>query len=205
MDLLGTTFAGYQVHRLVMRTALVSLYHAIWSGGPRPGHVGRSGNLARPVSLWVSDQLGRESAVVIDEFARRAELSAAIEHPALSAVLDIGHGGDRVFYVTPPSDARPLDEHISRDGPLSRDDAIVLLSGIADGLDVAHAAGLVHGAISPATIWVERTSTSPRATLAGFGIDALLSGSLTHNETGRARLPDLPTWPGRGPPAQMAW
>jgi serine/threonine protein kinase len=174
MDLLGTTFAGYQVHRLIMRTALVSLYHAIWSGGPHPGHLGSSGNLSRPVSLWVSDPLGRQSTSVIDEFARRAELSAAIEHPALSAVLDIGHGGGRVFYVTPPTDARPLDEHISRNGPLSRDDAVSLLSGIADGLDVAHAAGLVHGAISPAMLWVERTSPTPRATLTGFGVDALL-------------------------------
>jgi outer membrane protein assembly factor BamB len=174
MDLLGTTFAGYEVHRLIMRTALLSLYHAL-RPIPDLGEASASRNAARPVALWVSDRLDHRASPVIRDFIKRAELSAAIEHPAIAPVLDLDEAEGRVYFVTPATTARTFDELIRRGGPMPADQAIGLLADVADGLDTAHAAGLTHGALSPATIWVGGTPEHDlRAYLVGFGLEALL-------------------------------
>jgi serine/threonine protein kinase len=87
-----------------------------------------------------------------------------------------------VYFVTPPVNAITLDELIGREAPLSPDAAIAMLIGMADGLDTAHAAGMVHGAISPTTIWVESPpEAGPQARLVGFGLEALLRAQARGN------------------------
>ena len=175
MDRPDTTFAGYHVRRTVVRTALLSMYEATSPGGLQTAHGGVPSSVTRPVALWVSEPFDRQASDAVSEFIRRTELSASIDHPAVIDVLDVGRAHGRVYFVTPPVNAITFDELVRTEAPLTPDDAIAMLAGMAGGLDTAHAAGLVHGAISPTTIWVESSpEAGPQARLVGFGFEALL-------------------------------
>ena len=171
MDRPGTTFAGYDVRRVVVQTALLSMYEATSPNGHR---VDGASSVGRPVSLWVSEPFDSSAAEAVDECMRRAGRSASVHHPGLVEVIDVGRAHGRVYFVTPLVDALTLGELVRRDGPLSPDDAVALLTEVAHGLDTAHDAGMVHGAISPSAIWVERSDGPARACLIGFGLEALL-------------------------------
>lgn len=182
MDRPDTTFAGYSVRRTVVRTALLSMYEATSPGGLQTAQGGVASSVTRPVALWVSEPFDSQASDAVSEFIRRTELSASIDHPAVIDVLDVGRAHGRVYFVTPSVNAITLDDLIEREAPLPPDAAIAMLIGMADGLDTAHAAGMVHGAISPTTIWVESSpDAGPQARLVGFGLEALLRAQARGN------------------------
>jgi serine/threonine kinase PknH len=87
-------------------------------------------------------------------FRRRARTRAGLDHPALLAVREVGEEGGRLFVATEPFPARSLAD-LLRDGPLAPDRAVALLKAVADGLDIAHAAGLVHGTFSAESVLLD--------------------------------------------------
>ena len=84
-------------------------------------------------------------------FRRLARARAGIEHPALLAVREIGEADGRVFVATEPFPARSLAD-LLRNGPLEPAFALKLLKAVADGLDAAHAAGVVHRTLSAESV-----------------------------------------------------
>ena len=94
-----------------------------------------------------------------------------LRHDHLLPVLDLVEDGERYFLVEPFVDAVPLD-HMVRDQPLAPPDALLVARQLADALAYAHEHGVVHGAVSPANVWIER-GRPPRALLGGFGHAAL--------------------------------
>ena len=81
-------------------------------------------------------------------------------------MLDGGEDGDRLYVVTPLLQA-PTLERVLDAGPLAPDEALLLLAPIADALDAAHVAGLVHRGLTPGAILVPRAGY---AMLTGFGL-----------------------------------
>jgi len=124
--------------------------------------------------------------VVPEEVARDAERLARVgaavraagrlRHDHVVPVLDLVADDGRYFVVEPFVDGTPLD-HMIATSPLDAPDALHVARQLADALAYAHAAGVFHGAVSPAIILVEDGSP-PRASLAGFALAALArSGS----------------------------
>jgi len=87
-------------------------------------------------------------------FRRLARARAELEHPALIGVREIGEEGGRLFVATEPFPSRSLAD-LFRDGPLDPDLALRLLRAAADGLDAAHAVGLVHRTLSAESVLVD--------------------------------------------------
>jgi len=87
-------------------------------------------------------------------FRRFARARAELRHPALLGVRETGEEGGRVFVATEPFPARSLAD-LLRDGPLDLGLALRLLEAIADGLDGAHAAGLVHRTLSAESVLLD--------------------------------------------------
>ena len=87
-------------------------------------------------------------------FRRLARARAQLGHPALLPVREMGEEGGRVFIATDPVPARSLAD-LLRSGPLDPDLAIRLLTAVADGLDAAHAVGLVHRTLSPESVLLD--------------------------------------------------
>ncbi|MBW3606066.1 MAG: polyketide synthase dehydratase domain-containing protein, partial [Actinobacteria bacterium] len=112
----------------------------------------------------------------IATYIRRLSEALKVNHPALAPIADAGDTDDRVYVATALIDGATLAHHIRDHGRLTPPAAVELLRGLADGLDRVHAAGIVHGAISPRTILIRSVSGSaPSAVLRGFGIDTLLA------------------------------
>jgi class 3 adenylate cyclase/tetratricopeptide (TPR) repeat protein len=101
-----------------------------------------------------------------------ARLAASLEHPAIVPVYAAGEDGGRLYlamrYVPDGTLAQRLAVARLDPPPVMR-----LLAAIADALDVAHGAGLVHRDVKPANILLD----GDRAQLADFGL-ARHSGSL---------------------------
>jgi outer membrane protein assembly factor BamB len=159
-------FAGYWLEQLLLVDSVSSVYRAI------------SETRSRPVSLRISQPLlthDDPDGNAIASYMEALSAVAAVHHPALATIYDAGEVGGRVYVATDLVAGMTLDEYVGRHGPLPADEAVALLWPIADGLDLAHAARVIHRAISPRTIRVGQHHTSTPVILNGFGLDALLA------------------------------
>jgi len=102
-------------------------------------------------------------------FRRLARTRAELRHPALLGVRETGEEAGRVFVASERFPARSLAD-LLRNGPLDTNLAFRLLEAVADGLDAAHAAGLVHRTLSAESVLLD----GDRAKLDLFGLFSLV-------------------------------
>ena len=171
MTEVGASFAGYRVEQLLSTDTVSSIYRAVRNGLGRP--------TSPPLSLRVTHELcvaDRPDAAAIATYIRSVSAAVKVAHPALLPIADAGDRDDRAYVATALIDGVRLDRYVRDSGRLAPDDAVALLRHLAAALDVAHAAGVVHGAISPRTIHIRRGAGGvPVAVLHGFGVSTLLA------------------------------
>jgi serine/threonine protein kinase len=112
-----------------------------------------------------------------ERFMREARAIAALNHPRICQLYDLGPGYLVMEYV----EGKPLK------GPLPVDDATKLATQIAEALTAAHEKGIVHRDLKPANILVNESG----AKLLDFGLakrdslllagDATISGAMTEH------------------------
>ena len=89
-------------------------------------------------------------------FRREMELSRRVKHPNLARTIDVGRAGDVHFMVleyVPGESLYQLVKH-PRGGPLRVPDAARYFLKVIDGLEAAHAGGLIHRDIKPSNLMV---------------------------------------------------
>lgn len=101
-----------------------------------------------------------------EAFLAEARRVAALQHPNIVTVHDVGNDGDRWFIVSEFVPGGSLAARLTR-GPVAREDAVRWVGQVADALDAAHRAGLVHRDVKPENILL---SAAGDALLADFGI-----------------------------------
>ena len=106
-----------------------------------------------PVSLQVSPEPAG-SRRIRARFRRLARIRAGLEHPAVLGVREVGEGDGRPFIAAERFPRRSLDD-VLREGPLDPGTALALLKQVADALDAAHAAGLVHRTLSAESVLLD--------------------------------------------------
>jgi hypothetical protein len=106
-----------------------------------------------PVSLQLSAEPAA-SRRIRARFRRLARIRADLEHPAMLGVREIGESGGRAFIATERFPGRSLDD-VLRDGKLDPGTALALLKQVAEALDAAHAAGLVHRTLSAKSVLLD--------------------------------------------------
>ncbi|PAP77930.1 serine/threonine-protein kinase [Rubrivirga marina] len=158
--------------------------------------VGRGG--MGEVVRVVDERLGREVALKLlpawlsaDPKARRRLLAearalAALDHPHVCAVYDAGEAPDRRVYLAMPLySGETLRERLSR-GPLAPAEVARLGAEAAEGLAVAHAAGIVHCDVKPANLFLATVPGQevPCLKILDFGIARVAEGAAA---TGTAR------------------
>jgi len=101
-------------------------------------------------------------------FERLLNSRTSLLHPHLAAVVDGGESPRGPYIVCALPRSRPLSAIVG-DGSMDPAATHRLLTGVADGLDAAHARWLIHTDLTPRTIFVE---SGPRdwAWLTDFGI-----------------------------------
>ena len=105
-----------------------------------------------------------------DRFLREISIAARLRHPHILPLYDSG-SIDNVLYYVMPVEAESLRHRLVRDRTVMLDDAIRITLEVLDGLDYAHAEGVVHRDIKPENILLSRG----HAIIADFGIARAIS------------------------------
>jgi eukaryotic-like serine/threonine-protein kinase len=101
-------------------------------------------------------------------FQREAEAVAALSHPHICVLHDIGQNADADFLVMEYLEGETLARRLER-GPMPLDEALRDAVEIASGLDKAHRHGIVHRDLKPANIMLTKQGVK----LLDFGLAKL--------------------------------
>lgn len=139
---------------------------AIGAGGMGEVYKARDERLARDVAIKLLPAHATDSTRARERFKREAQAVAALQHPNICTIFDVGETADgRDFIVMELLQGETLQQRIDH-GPLDLRTVLEFGAALADALQAAHAAGIVHRDIKPANILL--TSRGPK--ILDFGL-----------------------------------
>jgi serine/threonine-protein kinase len=140
---------------------------ALGQGGMAEVYSAFDRTLGRMVALKVlRDALAADPRAVA-RFRREARAVAALTHPNIVAIYDVGMDGPTPFMVTELVAGEPLSTVIWREAPLAVDRAVNIGLAVAEALAFAHDSGIVHRDVKPANVMV---TASGHVKVLDFGI-----------------------------------
>ncbi|MBU2664968.1 protein kinase [Actinoplanes bogorensis] len=110
--------------------------------------------LHRPVAIKVMLPALRADREFVTRFRSEARMMAALRHPGIVQVYDYGETTDGDFLVMEFVEGVPLARRIEQAGRLSPAETMTIVAQVADALQVAHEAGIVHRDVKPANLLV---------------------------------------------------
>jgi DNA-binding beta-propeller fold protein YncE/predicted Ser/Thr protein kinase len=189
---IGSEVAGYRLDAPLARGGMGVVYRAT--------HLG----LQRPVALKVIARELADRDGFRERFLRESRLAASLDHPSVVPVYDSREVDGELFVAMRLIGGGDLRGLIDREGPLEPGVALALLGQVADALDAAHAAGIVHRDVKPHNVLVE----GDRAYLSDFGLAKAVDesgGGSGASVVGTAAYMSPEQWRGEavGPPADV--
>ena len=126
---------------------------AIGSGGMGEVYRATDTRLGRDVAIKVlpAGSVGNEQAET--RFDREARAIAALSHPNICALFDVGRHNDRSFLVMELLEGETLHSRLAR-GPLEISTLVDHAINLADALDTAHGRGMLHRDLKPANLFL---------------------------------------------------
>jgi serine/threonine protein kinase len=117
-------------------------------------------------------------------FVREAQAAGILNHPSIVTVHDIGQDepSGMSFIAMEYVEGQNLKEVLAQGRPLSFEQAADIVAQVAEGLDFAHAKGIVHRDVKPANIILLEGN---RAKITDFGIAKITSGVANLTTTGQ--------------------
>jgi serine/threonine protein kinase len=157
------------------------LVRRLGSGGMAEVVEARDHRLGRSVAIKrLRTDLADPSARA--RFHREAMTAAALAHPNIVAVYDVGEVRGAPYIVMELIDGESLAARIAADGALDPADAVDVTEQLLGALGAAHSRGLVHRDVKPANVLLTRDGT---VKLADFGIAQALASTSSLTQTGQ--------------------
>ncbi|HEX6791221.1 MAG TPA: protein kinase [Candidatus Krumholzibacteria bacterium] len=161
---------------------------ALGAGGMGEVYRARDTRLGREVAVKVLPQHLSSNPEVRTRFEREAKTVSGLNHPHICVLHDVGRDGEIDYLVMELVEGQTLAMRLAK-GALPVADVLRIGAEIADALDRAHRAGVIHRDLKPGNIMLTRGGSKlmdfglARASgLAGASGSGSL-GTLTHSPT----------------------
>ncbi len=153
------------------------LLSEIARGGMGVVYKAKQVNLNRLVALKMilAGQLASDEDV--KRFYTEAEAAAALEHPGIVPIFEIGTHNDQHFFSMGFVDGGSLADKV-KDGPLPSQDAAIYTKKVAEAIAYAHSKGVIHRDLKPANVLLDRNG-EPKVTDFGLARRAESNSDLT--------------------------
>src|SRR6186713_2347251 len=156
------------------------------AGGMGEVYRARDTRLGRDVAIKVLPQHLSSNPEVRSRFEREAKTVSSLNHPGICTLFDVGRDGDTDYLVMELIEGETLAHRLEK-GAMPAADVLRIGAQIADALERAHRAGVVHRDLKPGNIMLTRSG----AKLMDFGLaraTGVVGGSgsgsaLTHSPT----------------------
>lgn len=151
----------------------------IGAGGMGEVYRARDTRLNREVAIKVLPEHLAQDPEALARFQREAKAVAALAHPNILVLYDVGSAGSVHYAVTELLEGETLRERLSR-GPVAWRKAAELGAAIAEGLAAAHSKGIVHQDVKPANIFL---TSDGRVKILDFGLAQMRDSPAQSDET----------------------
>jgi serine/threonine protein kinase len=126
----------------------------------------RDTRLDREVAIKVLPERLAKDADALARFEREAKAVAALSHPNILAIHDIGSHNEVSYVVTELLEGETLRERLGR-AAISWRQAVEITVSVADGLAAAHVKGVIHRDLKPENIFI---TTAGHVKILDFGL-----------------------------------
>ncbi len=135
------------------------------AGGMGEVYRARDTRLGREVAVKVLPSHLTATPEMRARFEREARTISSLDHPHICVVHDVGREKDTDYLVMELIQGETLGERLAR-GPLPLAEVVRIGAQVADALDRAHRAGVVHRDLKPGNVMLARSG----AKLMDFGL-----------------------------------
>ena len=120
--------------------------------------------------------------VVVKRFEQEYNVARQIDHPNIVKALDFGREGDTRYLVMEYVEGESLGQKIERDGRMNEEEAIAVITQVAQALQKAHKLGVIHRDVKPDNVLITPTG---QVKLTDLGLVKELEADLNLTRTGR--------------------
>jgi serine/threonine protein kinase len=148
-QILAGRYRGFRMGPYIVR-------EQIGQGGMGIVYQGEHEQLRRRVALKVlTGPTAETKNVTLERFLREARAAAALDHPNIVRIHDVGQHGQIHYLVMEYVEGRTIDELITSSGPISAGRAVGYIAQAAAGLLHAHEKGFIHRDIKPGNLMLQ--------------------------------------------------
>jgi len=140
------------------------------------------GQVSRVTTL--DEGLGTSNAAMKQTAAINRILSA-LEEPRILRARTVKHEQGRLQLISERTDAIMIGEDLAA-GPVSPQRALRILLDVCEVLDAAHGLGVIHAALTPASVLVADDGDGPTVRVSDFGLGHVVAGA--------DKTVSIPTW-----------